>query len=322
MDGDDKGTGVKTLAAGACLIIIFLALAAYSKTGEIQPGGIGVVLDIDNDTVKVVAPIDEYPAQRAGILPGDTIIKIDGELIAGKDMPEVAAMLRGPIKTKVILVIFRSKEGSERTYAIEREGIPITDANRDVSGGTGIIYNTTQARLKVVSLYQNRSADKAGVKVGDIITKVDGVDVFADKYKGQIGEIIMGPYAGSEIVGTKVNITVERAGKEVDFELARDIDPPKFMGIGVRMAANNQSVIVESILPGRPADSAGIMAGDEIVAVDGVATDSLEQAKNLLGDGSRGDTLRVGIRREGIAGLMEFNVTREYIYYWDVIKAY
>lgn len=322
-DMDNRGTVMKILVGGACLIIVFLALSAILKTGKTRPGGIGVVLDIDNGTVKVVAPIDGYPAQQAGILPGDVILMVDGEPAEGNDMAELAAGLRGPAGTNVALDVYRPSDGVERTYVIERGTIPITEANRAQSGGIGIVYNVTADGLAVVGLYPGRSADKAGVKVGDIITEVDGAGVFADEYRGRIGQVIMGPYAGSEIVGTRVNITVRRSGKELDFELARDIDAPKYVGAGIRMSQAEDSIVVSYVLPGKPADKSGIMAGDRIVAVDNKPVESPEQARKLLSGGSAGETLKVKVMRpKQQGGMMEFNVTLERIYYWEVVKAY
>src|SRR6476659_8488057 len=59
-------------------------------------GGLGIEIAKKNDVVTVVSPIDDTPAARAGIRPGDQILKIDDELTKGMDLAKAIAKMRGP----------------------------------------------------------------------------------------------------------------------------------------------------------------------------------------------------------------------------------
>src|SRR3954466_11171332 len=73
-------------------------------------GGIGIEATIERGLLKVIAPMDESPAARAGILPGDLITRIDGEAVQGLTLNQAADKLRGPLHSSVRLTIQRKDE--------------------------------------------------------------------------------------------------------------------------------------------------------------------------------------------------------------------
>ena len=70
-------------------------------------GGVGIQLGVRNDSLTVIAPIDDSPAQRAGIITGDKIIAVDGESTSEMSLDHAADNIRGPKDTKVTLTIRR-----------------------------------------------------------------------------------------------------------------------------------------------------------------------------------------------------------------------
>jgi carboxyl-terminal processing protease len=74
-------------------------------------GGLGIEVTQENGLVKVVSPIDDTPAARAGLKPNDLITHIDGESIAGLSLPEAVEKMRGPVNSQIKLTIRR--EGRE-----------------------------------------------------------------------------------------------------------------------------------------------------------------------------------------------------------------
>ncbi|MFQ8433701.1 S41 family peptidase [Amaricoccus sp. W119] len=74
-------------------------------------GGLGIEVTQENGIVKVVSPIEDTPADRAGIKPGDLITQVNGESVVGLNLNEAVDMMRGPV-------------GSEITITIQREGTP------------------------------------------------------------------------------------------------------------------------------------------------------------------------------------------------------
>ena len=74
-------------------------------------GGLGIEIVTEDGFIKVVAPIDDTPAMRAGILPGDIIVKLDGESASGLDLRDAVGKLRGAPGSSVVLTISRKGRG-------------------------------------------------------------------------------------------------------------------------------------------------------------------------------------------------------------------
>src|SRR5690606_36316917 len=70
-------------------------------------GGLGIEVTMENGVVKVVAPIDGTPAQRAGIQANDLITHLDDEQIVGLTLEQAVEKMRGPVKTPIKLTILR-----------------------------------------------------------------------------------------------------------------------------------------------------------------------------------------------------------------------
>jgi carboxyl-terminal processing protease len=105
--------------------------------------GIGVSFNLLNDTVYIISPIAGGPSDKAGILQGDRIIKVDGKNMAGVGVTsdQVFAMLRGKKGSKVTVSIFRKEVPGLVDYEIIRDKIPIysLDASYKVSDEIGYI---------------------------------------------------------------------------------------------------------------------------------------------------------------------------------------
>jgi carboxyl-terminal processing protease len=74
-------------------------------------GGLGIEVSMENGLVKVVSPIDDTPAARAGLKPGDYITQLNGEAVQGMTLPEAVEKMRGPENSEITLTIRR--EGRE-----------------------------------------------------------------------------------------------------------------------------------------------------------------------------------------------------------------
>src|ERR1700728_1937391 len=71
-------------------------------------GGLGIEVSMENGVVKVVSPIDDTPAARAGLKPGDLITQLDGKPVQGMTLPQAVEKMRGPINSEVTLQIRRA----------------------------------------------------------------------------------------------------------------------------------------------------------------------------------------------------------------------
>lgn len=79
-------------------------------------GGLGIEVTMENELIKVVAPIDDTPAAKAGVLSGDLISKIDGENVRGLSLQDAVEKMRGPRNTPIVLTIVR--EGADKPMEI------------------------------------------------------------------------------------------------------------------------------------------------------------------------------------------------------------
>ena len=73
-------------------------------------GGLGIEVTMENGLVKVVSPIDETPAAKAGIKSGDYISHIDKEAVMGLTLSEAVDKMRGPVNTPILITVIRKGE--------------------------------------------------------------------------------------------------------------------------------------------------------------------------------------------------------------------
>jgi carboxyl-terminal processing protease len=70
-------------------------------------GGLGIEVTMDNGVIKVVSPIDDTPAAKAGIKPNDLIVQVDGQPVAGLTLPDAVEKMRGPVNSDIKLTVLR-----------------------------------------------------------------------------------------------------------------------------------------------------------------------------------------------------------------------
>jgi len=88
-------------------------------------GGLGIEVSMESGVVKVITPIDDTPASRAGVKAGDYIIKINGEQVLGKTLMEAVNLMRGPVGTSIEITIRRKGLKKAKIFKIIREIIEI-----------------------------------------------------------------------------------------------------------------------------------------------------------------------------------------------------
>ena len=106
----------------------YLDAEAYKElqvgtTGEF--GGLGIEITMENGFVKVVSPIDDTPAQRAGILSGDLIIRIDDTPVKGLTLKESVDLMRGKPGTDIMLTVIREGEEKPLKFTLTRAVIKV-----------------------------------------------------------------------------------------------------------------------------------------------------------------------------------------------------
>ncbi len=88
-------------------------------------GGLGIEVSMESGVVKVITPIDDTPAARAGIKSGDYIVKINGEQVQGKTLMEAVNLMRGPAGSDIEITIRRKGLKKAKNFKIVREVIEI-----------------------------------------------------------------------------------------------------------------------------------------------------------------------------------------------------
>ena len=95
-------------------------------------GGLGIEVSMVSGVVKVISPIDDTPASKAGIKAGDYIVKIEDTQVQGKTLSEAVDLMRGPIGSSIELTVRRRGEKKALTFNITREIIEIQSVKADL----------------------------------------------------------------------------------------------------------------------------------------------------------------------------------------------
>ena len=164
-------------------------------------GGLGIEVTMEEGLVKVVAPIDDTPAAKAGVMANDIITKLDNEQVYGLPLNQAVEKMRGPVNTKIKLTIMRKGQDKPVEVTIVRDVIRVKSV-RSHSEGDDVGYiritqfneQTTEGLKKAISdLNGQLGADKIKGFVIDLRNNPGGLldqaisvsDAFLDK-----GEIV------------------------------------------------------------------------------------------------------------------------------------
>ncbi len=164
-------------------------------------GGLGIEVTMEEGLVKVVTPIDETPAARAGVLANDIITHIDGEPVQGLNLNQAVDKMRGPVNSSVMLRIQRKEAKDPVEVKLTRETIRIRPVRARLEGGDIVVLRVTQfneqtfenLRSNIDKLTSEAGADKVKGYVVDLRNNPGGLldqaimvsDAFLDR-----GEIV------------------------------------------------------------------------------------------------------------------------------------
>ncbi|MGB0919980.1 MAG: S41 family peptidase [Alphaproteobacteria bacterium] len=106
-------------------------------------GGLGIEVTMENGVVKVVSPIDETPAERAGVQAGDYVTHLDGNPVLGLTLSEAVEKMRGKVGTEIIITVVREGKDAAFDISIIRDTIRIRSVRHRVEGNVGYVRVTT-----------------------------------------------------------------------------------------------------------------------------------------------------------------------------------
>src|SRR5205823_13657680 len=97
-------------------------------------GGVGIEVTMEDGLVKVVAPIDETPAAKAGVMAGDIITHLDDEPVQGLTLNQAVDKMRGPVNTKIRLKVMRKGQDKPVEASITRDIIRVRSVRSSTEG--------------------------------------------------------------------------------------------------------------------------------------------------------------------------------------------
>lgn len=127
-------------------------------------GGLGIEVTMENGVVKVVSPIDETPADRAGLKAGDFITHLDGEAVLGLTLSQAVEKMRGPVNSPIVLTVARPGVEQPFDVSIVRDVIKIQSVRSRVEGDIGYVRITSFNEQTEVGL--DKAVDKIRAEVG------------------------------------------------------------------------------------------------------------------------------------------------------------
>jgi carboxyl-terminal processing protease len=143
-------------------------------------GGLGIEVTMEDGLIKVVAPIDETPAAKAGILANDLITKLDDDQVQGMTLSQAVEKMRGPVNTKIKITIMRKGQDKPIEVSLTREVIHVRSVRSQVEGDDVAYIRMTQ--------FTERTTDGLKKAISDITAKVSD-----DKLKGYILDLRNNP---------------------------------------------------------------------------------------------------------------------------------
>jgi len=126
-------------------------------------GGLGIEVSMEAGVVKVISPIDDTPASKAGIKAGDYIVKIDDVQVQGKSLSEAVDLMRGPVGSGIELTIRRRGEKKALNFNIVREIIEIQSVKSD-------LLEKNIGYIRLTSFNEN-SGDQIKKKINELENK-------------------------------------------------------------------------------------------------------------------------------------------------------
>jgi carboxyl-terminal processing protease len=184
-------------------------------SGEMSGVGMRLELNAETQKITVVEPMENSPAKKAGLQPGDQILQIDDRPTQGMKVEEAAQLIRGKEGTEVSLRVYRSTQG-EFDVILERARIELQAVQYNIrpEGGTNVGYIQ-------LSEFSSHAAEQMRDAIAELSDR--GVDAFVLDLRGNPGGLL---YASIDIArmwldSGEIVRTVDRNGGSQDFRANR-----------------------------------------------------------------------------------------------------
>ena len=208
-----------------------------------QFGGLGIEVGMEDGFVKVIAPIDDTPAQRAGVQAGDLVIRLDDTPVKGMSLNDAVKIMRGEPGTDIVLTIVREGLDKPLQVTITRDIIKVKSVKRrTLEPGYGYLR---------ISQFQSKTADYLEDAIKDLKKENE------DKLKGLVldlrnnpGGVLNGAVAVSDAFLTK-GLIVYTEGRIDDSRLRFNATPDDLLnGAPIVVLVNQGSASASEIVAG------------------------------------------------------------------------
>ena len=202
--------------------------------------GIGAEIGLKEDKLIIVAPIDGTPANKAGLLPGDEIVTINGESTIGLSVEKAVTKIRGEKGTEVKLEIARKDQDGLKTFTIIREIIDIPNIKIEEKDGIAIIS---------ISQFQAETAQELDSKLAELNQK--GVKKVVLDFRNNPGGYLQSAVEIIELFAPKGSIAVtEKSKNDKVLEELKTKKNPKYSDIKLVVLVNEGSASASEIVAG------------------------------------------------------------------------
>jgi carboxyl-terminal processing protease len=207
-------------------------------------GGLGIEVTMENGLVKVVAPMDDTPAAKAGIMSGDLIIQIDDDAVQGLTLEQAVNKMKGPVDTKTRLKIRRKGVDQPIEVTVVREIIRVRPVSYHIDGGD-IGY------IRITS-FNEQTTDGLRKAIGDISKQIP-----PDKLAGYVVDLRNNP-GGLLDQAVSVSGTFMARGEVVSTRGRTAEETQRFTARGGDLAKGKPLVV---LINGGSASASEIVAG-------------------------------------------------------------
>jgi carboxyl-terminal processing protease len=145
-------------------------------------GGLGIEVTMEDGLVKVVSPIDDTPASRAGILANDLIMQLDDENVQGLTLNQAVEKMRGPVNTKIKLKVIRKGQDKPLEITLTRENIKVRPVRARIEQDdiayirvTSFNEQTTEGLKREITNLQSQLGDKLKGYIVDLRNNPGGL---------------------------------------------------------------------------------------------------------------------------------------------------
>ncbi len=245
--------------------------------------GIGAEIGQKKGQIVIIAPIENTPAQKAGLRAGDQIIKINDKFASDLSLDEAVNLIRGPKKTEVILTIYRNEWNSTKEIKIIRSLIEVPSLKWELK-------DTSAGKVAYIKLYQfSENASNDFQKAANEITSSSAQKIILDLRNNPGGSLdVVNEIAGWFLTRGQVITIEDFGGKKERFE-HKALGNEKLARYPIVVLINEGSASASEILAGALRDDRDI----KLVGEKSFGKGSVQQLEELTG----GSALKVTIAK-------------------------